>query len=410
MKYKQSLFSIITLFLYIVVLIGQPLTINVLATSNSAIEGLSLNEQNVCILGDSITYGWNNYTSEYFRADQIIGKGSATVSNKVSPLYWSKITTAWYNGSSTWTYEYALKDCQPDTIMLNLGMNDLGVPPETVVEHYKQLVEMVKSVVPGTRVVIVSVIPLPLNRRGYASINESNVEKLNLALKEWVNSDSTLQYVDVNSLMSNSQGYLNEDCSADGVHLNEKGYKLFWDVLNGANISAGGGINSQQQSNTNSSTNIINEGVVGTFEDDEEINISDIAFKLIPLDVSDTQRLLEIKQELLIEKEMQIVTIIIWFCYILGMLIILYSLLLGVVSFMDIAVDREVPLISILTFGNMRIIDKAVIKELSKEERKGYYTPLKFYLSILRGVILGASFLQANKIIDILLAIYVYIV
>lgn len=115
----------------------------------------------------------------------------------------------------------------PKKIFLMVGINDFfhtNKSVEQIYEDYKKIVDM-RDRCPNTELFIQSV--LPVNNSKYKiNVNNDNVIKLNERLKELAK-ETSCQYIDLFSHLSDSQNQLDSRYTLDGVHLNGQAY-LVW--------------------------------------------------------------------------------------------------------------------------------------------------------------------------------------
>lgn len=106
------------------------------------------------------------------------------------------------------------------TVYIMLGVNELGWSyPQVFKLKYKELIEEIKKVKPDCKIYVQSIIPMTKSKSDNDKIfNNKNVAKFNQLIKE-VASEENVTYLDVQSALVDSQGYLPEEASTDGIHL-----------------------------------------------------------------------------------------------------------------------------------------------------------------------------------------------
>jgi lysophospholipase L1-like esterase len=114
----------------------------------------------------------------------------------------------------------------PDVVLILVGINDLRwkVPPDTFV---KRLSEYASFFGPNTRVIVQSILPVRDPDR-WPGINDK-VQSVNQALQKWCDR-SGFQFIDLRPALA-PRGYLDEECSLDGVHLTGEGIRRWMDTL-----------------------------------------------------------------------------------------------------------------------------------------------------------------------------------
>ena len=115
---------------------------------------------------------------------------------------------------------------QPDQMFILIGTNDIGYnhTAQQVTAPVKSFIASVKQESPQTKIYIQSIFPreegaLPL------------VNKYNEAL-ETVAIETGVMYLDLTSNFRAENGTLRSDLTTDGLHLNERGYRIWADILN----------------------------------------------------------------------------------------------------------------------------------------------------------------------------------
>jgi lysophospholipase L1-like esterase len=127
--------------------------------------------------------------------------------------------------------ERVLVPLSPNTVVFYSGDNDLarGRTPQQVISDTREFVTKVRTLLPKTRVVLVSVKPSPSRLRLLAAQRE-----VNKAVADWVTSqnDPNLCHVDVFSAMVDAEGKPRLDLfSTDKLHMNRTGYKVWTGLL-----------------------------------------------------------------------------------------------------------------------------------------------------------------------------------
>ena len=121
---------------------------------------------------------------------------------------------------------------QPKWILLYEGENDIlaGKSPEQIRDDFKTFVAKVKTALPETRIVFLSIKPCPARTKYFAQ-----QEAANQLVREVIDSDAQLTYVDVRTPTLSADGKPRAELyEKDGVHLNEKGYDIWARVIQSA--------------------------------------------------------------------------------------------------------------------------------------------------------------------------------
>ena len=126
-------------------------------------------------------------------------------------------------------YEKIVKKYRPARIFFYAGDNDIaaGKSPDQVLEDYQNFVEKVEQDLPKTKIYYLPIKP---------SINRwkmwTPMEIANSMIRDFIDKRKNLFYIDTASPMLNDAGKPNYELFLkDGLHLNEKGYELWNQIL-----------------------------------------------------------------------------------------------------------------------------------------------------------------------------------
>ena len=125
---------------------------------------------------------------------------------------------------------------KPRLVVVYAGDNDLaeGATPADVLSSYKAFVGNVRAALPGTRIAYLSIKPSPARVALLAQAHEAN-----RLIAAYARQGHNLDYIDVYSAMLDAQGQPRPELfSADALHLNAQGYKL-WASLIAAHLGSG---------------------------------------------------------------------------------------------------------------------------------------------------------------------------
>lgn len=119
-------------------------------------------------------------------------------------------------------------ESNPAMILLMIGINDLPSDQlDTIVTHYRDILQTIKTSSPTTQVVVQSILPIVADSDHPAN---KQVNILNPQLQVLAH-EFDYRYLDIHSTIVNQPDfeklYLN-----DKVHLNEQGYQLWVNILN----------------------------------------------------------------------------------------------------------------------------------------------------------------------------------
>ena len=117
----------------------------------------------------------------------------------------------------------------PKTIVLYAGENDVneGVAPEKVLTDYRKFSELIRAKFPKAKLLYISLKPSP-SRWNLAE----SFRKTNDLIKTEIAADKRARFVDVWAAMLNEKGEPKPEIFLeDKLHLNEKGYEIWREVL-----------------------------------------------------------------------------------------------------------------------------------------------------------------------------------
>ena len=123
---------------------------------------------------------------------------------------------------------------RPAMVFLLVGINDFsqGVSADKIVENIEQIILRIKSESPSTRLFVQSILPLndhidafQSHKKHLSEIPETNARIAALCEKHKVG------YLDLYSLLTDSEGRLDRKYTNDGLHLLGPGYLVWASVL-----------------------------------------------------------------------------------------------------------------------------------------------------------------------------------
>lgn len=117
----------------------------------------------------------------------------------------------------------------PKKVFIMAGINSMhSNSVATVAEQYKKLLMAIESEVPKAEIYVHSVLPVS-KKKEKEVVNNRDISSLNNLLEEYAKEQGYV-YIDLYSLMVSSEGELDSELTTDGLHLNQKGYEL-WNNL-----------------------------------------------------------------------------------------------------------------------------------------------------------------------------------
>lgn len=170
-----------------------------------------MNETRIVFLGDSLTeyYDWSNLDDDLEIENQgISGDTTFGVLNRL---------------------EHVL-EAHPKKVFLMIGINDLlqGYSKKDIVVHIGSILDKLKTRLNFTTVYVQSLLPVE-NQDGSNFYNEE-IKQLNQEIRALAEQHK-YPYVDLFTLMCDDAEQLKGDCSTDGLHLNDRGYRIWRDAI-----------------------------------------------------------------------------------------------------------------------------------------------------------------------------------
>lgn len=129
---------------------------------------------------------------------------------------------------STGTLVQALSGKQYGRVFISFGTNEMGWPyTETFKEAYSDLIAVVRQYQPNAKIYLIGILPLTRSKDYEGDdVNNSNAKRFSEAIQE-VAAEEGVAYLDCTEAVADSEGYLPEEASPDGVHLNSE-YYIYW--------------------------------------------------------------------------------------------------------------------------------------------------------------------------------------
>ncbi|MBW4447532.1 MAG: G-D-S-L family lipolytic protein [Spirirestis rafaelensis WJT71-NPBG6] len=177
----------------------------------SQFEKLPKSESDIIMLGDSITDEgeWTELLGFNVKNRGISGDTIERILHRLNTILESK----------------------PKQIFLMIGINDLvneGKSVTTTLEEYKKILRNFQEETANTKVFIQSVLPVNNKVNLYWQDN-NNILKLNSGLKNLAK-EFNYEYIDIFSLLVDSENQLDAQYTVDGLHLNGQAY-LVWKAV-----------------------------------------------------------------------------------------------------------------------------------------------------------------------------------
>lgn len=126
-------------------------------------------------------------------------------------------------------FERIVTPYEPRTIVMYSGGNDInsGKSPEQVAGDFRTFTEAVRAKLPNTRIMYISITGNPARWK-----QVEKVKRANQMIQEYCSQTPGMTYIDVFTKMLGDDGKPRPEIfSKDGLHMNEKGYELWRDIV-----------------------------------------------------------------------------------------------------------------------------------------------------------------------------------
>ena len=124
-------------------------------------------------------------------------------------------------------------ELSPSKIFINIGTNDMNenYSEDALIENYRRILTHIKSILPQTSVYILSYYPINSHRKKKTSERTNDViKRANIRLMKFAD-ELSYSYIDVGSLLLDSNGELDEKYTMDGIHLLPEAYNVVLGIL-----------------------------------------------------------------------------------------------------------------------------------------------------------------------------------
>ncbi len=175
---------------------------------------------------------------------QIVFIGDSITDLYVLDDYYADLPLAVYNrGIGGDTTEGVLKridvsviDLNPSKVVLMIGTNDVNAKRENeeIIDTYEQIVDKIRTELPGADLYCMSIIPQGKALEDYTSVDVDLSTRKILAINteiEKIAEEKGAYYIDLFAYLSDGDNYLLGEYSDDALHLNAAGFEVWTDLL-----------------------------------------------------------------------------------------------------------------------------------------------------------------------------------
>ena len=176
-------------------------------------------------IGDSFAQGLGIYDSAY--VTDIIGKTTMTSYSAISRKYTV--------GGKQQTVAVAASTSGASSIYIELGSNDvtMGRSAAKFSTYYGELLDSLKSSCGSAKLYVQSVFPVTAAYEAKTGVTNAKIDAYNAALRTLC-TEKSATFLDAASALKGTDGALQADLTADGIHIKKKGYSLWLSYLAGS--------------------------------------------------------------------------------------------------------------------------------------------------------------------------------
>lgn len=126
-------------------------------------------------------------------------------------------------------FDYSVINLNPSKLFVMIGINDIGAgdSDSLIISNYKRLLQKISQDLPQTETYILSILPTSADR---TNCPKEAIKQINREIKQYA-AHHGFEWIDLYSCFKTDEDYLNPQYSTDGLHLNEKGYILWCEIL-----------------------------------------------------------------------------------------------------------------------------------------------------------------------------------
>lgn len=130
------------------------------------------------------------------------------------------------------TVMQALQRNRFSRVYVMLGVNELGWDNTDIfIKDYTKMIKDIKQYQPQAKIFLQSILPVSKKKSASDKIyNNDKIASYNAEIEKIADNEN-VYYLKVNTAVSNGSGYLPEEASSDGIHLNQKYCKIWCDYL-----------------------------------------------------------------------------------------------------------------------------------------------------------------------------------
>lgn len=195
--------------------------LNAYAWANSQLKTPIYEENRVVFIGNSITENWAHLSYKFFSENNYVCRG---IGGQTSPLLLLR-------------FRQDVIDLNPKVVVINTGINDMAentgeYDPVFTFDNIKSMAQLAE--INGIKVILTSVLPCKgTGWKGHITDVPHKIKAMNENIKAYAE-DNGYAYVDYYSPMVDKDFGMIGEYTFDGLHPNEKGYKIMEPLVQSA--------------------------------------------------------------------------------------------------------------------------------------------------------------------------------
>ena len=173
-------------------------------------EAETMDTSKVIFLGNSITEGFD--LEKFFSGSKPINRG-------ISGDHIDGVIER---------FDYSVLKLKPSKLFVMIGINDIGAgDSDSLIQlNYEKLLRIVLQSLPNTRIYIQSILPTTAI---WANCPVDKIQRTNKFIQDFC-SKFGFTWINLYTKFATKDGYLKNDYTIDGLHLNSKGY-VYWSTI-----------------------------------------------------------------------------------------------------------------------------------------------------------------------------------
>ncbi len=209
MKFKDFIICILVVIIAIMSVLYVNIENNKTTIARQII--ITQDKEKIIFVGDSITERYD--LTKYYDYDNKL-----IINSGVSGYRTNNIISR---------FNVLVKQHQANKMFLLIGTNDVSreISADDIFYNIKRIINMTKEQSPDTKIYVESVYPVNNNMEKAGKRTNDVIKDINEKLEEYCNQNNII-YINMYDELTDSEGYLDQQYTVDGLHLNDKGYEV----------------------------------------------------------------------------------------------------------------------------------------------------------------------------------------